>query len=166
VIGIVALVLLVGLTSMAMRRKPDLVGLALPAATLTIGTFVLLTAMRERYMVASLPLFLLVGVGWESGRIDRAALVAFVVVTVTHTVNLLGVASFAPELWTNIFGTAAQGPQGLPMKLLGYGCAVANVLVLIWAANRMWRSAQSSNVRVEGNVPAEPPPLGSSVESC
>ena len=61
VLGIAALVLLVGLTSIAMRRNPDRVGLALPAATLTIGTFVLLTAMRERYMLASLPLFLLVG---------------------------------------------------------------------------------------------------------
>jgi dolichyl-phosphate-mannose-protein mannosyltransferase len=154
VIGIAGLVFLVGLTSIAMRRNPGRVGLAMPSATLTLGTFVLLTAMRERYMLAALPLFLLVGVGWESGRVDRAALIAFLVVTVTQTVNLIAVAPFAPDLWSHIFFATQQGPLGPLMKLLGYMSAAANILVLIWASHRMWRSAR----RVESQTDVAPGP--------
>lgn len=111
--------------------------LALPAAALVIAAFVLLTGMRERYLLAAIPFMALVGLGWQVGAVDRMGLVAFCALTATQMINLLAVGSPAPGLWVNIFSSAAPGPLSNTIFVMGVVAAAANVAVLVWAMRRV-----------------------------
>jgi len=134
----------------AMWRRPDAVGLALPAAICTLAAFGWLTDVHERYLLAVIPFLALIAGGWEAGRVDRPALVAFVVINATQTLNLIAVGSFAPSLWVNIFAAVPNGPLAMPIVTLGYAAAVANLAVLGWALRRVVRRAWV----VEGDLAA------------
>jgi hypothetical protein len=132
-VGVVTLVVCVAL--FRMRDEPRLPLLALAGATLTIGAFVFLAGMHERYLVAAIPLLALAAAGAGTGQIDRGAAVAFVAITVTQTLNLLAVGSFATNLWVDIFA-GRTGPLAPAFVALGVVSVVVNVAVLGWC---LWR---------------------------
>ena len=73
-------------------RRPA-VGLALPATVLSMAPFMLMTGMRERYLVLALPFALLLAARWEREPVVRGAWLAFIGLTIALTVNLLVVVS-------------------------------------------------------------------------
>ena len=151
--SIIAWLLVGGITicvGAAMWRRPNAVGLALPAAVSTLAVFVCFTGMHERYLLAAIPFLVLVAGGWEGRRADRPAFVAFVAISATQTLNLIAVGSFAPSLWVNIFANVPNGPLAPPIVALGYAAAAANLAVLGWALRRVVRRAWV----VEGELPA------------
>jgi len=147
----------VGLVSVVVMRaawlNPSREVLALGAAVLSLAPFVLLVAMRERYLLAAIPFFLLVAAGWGGRRADRAGVLAFVAISASQLFNLLAVASFAPNLWLNVFATE-QGPLTLPICYLGYGVALVNLVVLGWGV--LWLLRAQRTERVEGTDLEQP----------
>ena len=116
-------------------RRPH-VGVALTALVLTLGAFVLLPVMRERYLLGALPFAVLLATGWESGRVSRAGVVAAVALSATQFLNLVAVGSPLPGLWTNVFAPIGS-PLSQVVAALGYVAALANVAVLAWAVRRL-----------------------------
>jgi Gpi18-like mannosyltransferase len=129
-------------------RRPSRDVLALGAAVLALAPFVLLIGMRERYLLAAIPFLALAAAGWGGLRVDRAALLAFVLISVSQLVNLIAVASFLPSLWLNTFATD-QGVLALPIRYAGYGFALVNLAVLGWGVVRLYRLGQSGPAELE-----------------
>jgi hypothetical protein len=132
----------------AMLRSPAGAGLALPAVTMVLAAFLFLGGMHERYLLSAIPFAVLVMTGWEDGRVDRSAALAFAALTATQTLNLVAVGSPAPTLWTNVFGHGSSGPLGPPVAALGFAAAATNLIVLIWSLQRLAR--RGSPVRSAG----------------
>jgi dolichyl-phosphate-mannose-protein mannosyltransferase len=143
VVGVVSLAMVILVAAVAMWRAPERVGVALPAATVGLGAFLLLTGMRERYLIGVVPLLALASIGAGRAEIDRGLAIAFVAVSTTQTINLVAVGSFAPDLWFNIFSSFPQGPLGPLVLALGYAAALVNLAVLGWAVARLAREARS-----------------------
>ena len=151
---------LVGVVSLIVMRaawlNPSRQVLALGAAALALAPFVLLIGMRERYLLAAIPFFLLFAAGWGGTRRDRAGVLAFVAISFSQYFNLVAVASIAPDLWVNVFATE-DGPLTRGLRIGGYGMALLNLVVLAWAVLRLSRVQ-----RLTGIDPKELPerPLG------
>lgn len=135
VAAVAAVTAVVCVALLRVRDHPSLPLLSLAGATLTLAAFVFLTGMHERYLIAAVPLLALAAAGTATGQPDRAAIAAFIAITLTQTLNLLAVGSLARNLWRNIFA-APTGPLAQTFVALGVVSAIVNVGVLAWC---VWR---------------------------
>jgi Gpi18-like mannosyltransferase len=128
-----ALALLVVL--LALRRDGSL---AVAAATLTLGLFMLATHMRERYMFPALALLLLGaaeragGPRPTAGAASSALWWAFGALSLTFLFNLVTIAPFTPALGTNLVAAPADALITVTLKRLALIAAGINLTVLIW----------------------------------
>lgn len=102
--------------------------LALAAALLSLAVYLFLTEAHERFLFPALG-FLLLAAADRAGS-SRRLWYAYALLSLTFLFNLISVASFAPELWTNII--AVQPPySGLiaTLKTLALGAAATNLAV-------------------------------------
>jgi hypothetical protein len=132
VTGVTVLVVLA-----ALWRRPAAVSLALCAAMTSLAAFDFLPGMRERYLLPVIPFLALAACGWEGRRFDGSAAMACLAITLTETVNLVAVGSFAPNLWTNVFAAGPTGPLGPGIAAAGSMAAVVNLIVLGWGLRRL-----------------------------
>lgn len=128
------------------------VPLTVAAALLSLGLFMLLTQIRERYLFPALPFLLLGASGEETGPSLRehsggrsgrrtGLLWAYGILSLTFFYNLVTIASPVPALWTNL--VAPQPDSGLVLALRGIAVlvAAANTATLVgliaWLAGRV-----------------------------
>jgi Gpi18-like mannosyltransferase len=82
--------------------------LALGAALLSLALFLFAPGVHERFLYPVLPITMLSAAGWDEQRTTTPATArwgwpAIGLLTLTFGINLAAVASFAPQLWTNLF---------------------------------------------------------------
>ncbi len=131
------------------RQKGEL--LAVPAALLSAGLFMLLTDVHERYLFPALAFLLLGAVGWDGHPRDPASKrpglwSAYSVLSLTFLFNLVTIAPFTPALGTNL--VAIQPPysaRDLVLKALSLLAAAANTLVLAWLVTKLAREPANSH---------------------
>ena len=130
--GLMFGVFAVGVVALTLRRGN---GVILAAATLSLGMFMLLTQMRERYLVPVVALLLLVaaqqtarrtrgarghlGTWWDYGLISLSLLF-----------NVVTIGSFAPSLFTNVVAAEPESARILVLKGISLVVAAANLVVL------------------------------------
>jgi hypothetical protein len=125
----------VGVALVAWRRPH--VGVALPALVLTLGAFMFLPQMHERYSIGALPFAIMLAVGWATGRSSRRWGAVAVALSTTQFLNLIAVGSPLPALWTNVFADGGTGPLAPAIALAGYAAAAVNLVVLAWALREL-----------------------------
>ncbi|MBI3732987.1 MAG: hypothetical protein HY259_05955, partial [Chloroflexi bacterium] len=109
------------------------------AAVLSLGMFMLLTQMHERYLFPVIPLLLLSAVeqdaesdaAWGAQKPWPIAWV-YLVLSLTFFFNLISTASFVPSLWISIVVPQPLSPLVVVLKALSFVAAIVNVLVFGW----------------------------------
>lgn len=107
--------------------------LILPAILLSMAPYMLLPGMHERYLLPALPLVLLAAAGWGGEQTHHRLWWVYGLLTLTFYFNLVTVASFAPQWWTNI--AAQHPPYPLFIAILKGGAlmvSAVHVLIFGW----------------------------------
>ncbi|MCI0394223.1 MAG: hypothetical protein L0332_11825 [Chloroflexi bacterium] len=140
-------------------RRRGAVSLATATALLALGMFLLLSGVRERYLLPVLPFLLLAAAGWERPAAGgRRYGWAYVALSLTFFFNLATVASFAPALWTNLVVWQPPYPTLIAiLKVFSFLAAAIHVVVLAWLMAR-WMGEQTEPGQ-ETPVAAQPPAM-------
>ncbi|MFZ0546300.1 MAG: hypothetical protein WAM60_12725 [Candidatus Promineifilaceae bacterium] len=116
-------------TILTIRRREQL-SLPVTAVVLTLAAFLFLTDIHERYLFPVLPLLL-----WAASQ-RRRLLWLYLILTVTWFFNLVTIASFAPDLWTNL--VAWKRPYPLHIELLkdaAWVVSAVHLTIFIWLSH-------------------------------
>jgi hypothetical protein len=130
--------------TLALRRSG---GVALPAAILSLGLFMLLTQAHERYLFPVLAFVLLAaGLGAVEGR-TPGYWWEYGVLSLGFLFNLVTIAPFTPSLVTNLITVDATSPKLVVLKIAALVVAVAGLVVLASLLAKMlgggrWRATR------------------------
>ncbi len=142
ILGYVLVLLVAGFVAIVLWFRRAQVGLALPAAVLSMAPFMVLTAMRGRYLLVALPFLILLALGWDRRHVlPRAGAVAMLVI-ITQTINLLAYLPPDPSLWGSFMDKHAGGALLPLVRLLAMLAAVINVGVFLWLLASLARAAR------------------------
>jgi Gpi18-like mannosyltransferase len=116
-------------TILIVRHKEQL-SLPIAAVVLTLTAFLFLTDIRERYLFPVLPLLL-----WGAGQ-QRRLLWFYLILTATWLFNLVTIASFAPELWTNLVAWPRPYPTHIALlKTIAWVVSAVHLAIYFWLAS-------------------------------
>ncbi|HEV8486368.1 MAG TPA: hypothetical protein VGV87_22680 [Blastocatellia bacterium] len=140
--------------------------LTVPAATLSLGMFMLLTQMHERYMYATLPFILLGAAGQttllrampsssQASCSERNRLwLVYGALSLTFLFNLITIAPFTQALGTNLVAASEDSVFVVIMKVLSVLVAAINLIILIWLVAKATSARQNQSVLPEREVSA------------
>lgn len=109
-VGVVLFLVVVLFVTTRLIKDRKHSSLPVAAVLISLAAFLFLPEMRERYLFPILPLLL-----WAAGQ-RRRLLWLYLILTATWFFNLVTIASFAPDLWTNL--VAWQPPYPSRIRLL------------------------------------------------
>ncbi len=107
--------------------------IALGAAALSLGLFVLPTQIHERYMFSTLAL-LLVAMG-----LDSRLWIAFAILSATFFFNLITIAPFTPRLGINLVAVEPTTIKIIVLKIFSLIAAALNLIILLWMTGNLAR---------------------------
>lgn len=124
--GLLLFLTAAGLVTILIVRRKEQLSLPITAVVLTLITFLFLTDIRERYLFPVLPLLL-----WGAGR-ERRHLWFYLLLTVTWLFNLVTIASFAPELWTNLVAWQRPYPTSIAvLKTIAWIVSAVHLVIYL-----------------------------------
>lgn len=121
-------------TSLIVWRRPE-VAAAEPAALLSLGFFLLMPEVHERYLFPALAFALLAATA--QAPLSREWGCVYVLLSLTCLFNLITVAPFTPALGTNLIAAPVDSPKVLALRGLALLAATMNTLILAWIAIRL-----------------------------
>jgi Gpi18-like mannosyltransferase len=123
--SLVLFFIVVLLMTILIVKRREQVALPIAAVFLSLAAFLFLTDMRERYLFPVLPLLL-----WSANQ-QRRLLWLYLILTITWLFNLVTIASFAPEFWTNLVAWERPYPTHIAI-LKGIASVVSAIHLLIF----------------------------------
>ena len=112
---------------------------ALAAAALSLGVFMLLSEVHERYMFPALAFLLMASV--QSKRMW----LAYGVLSATFLFNLVTVSPFTSLLGTNLVATEPATFEDRVLKVLALLCAAVNLGALVWLTSMLGTRPQAGS---------------------
>ena len=120
-----------------------------------MAPYLLLTGMRERYLLPAIPISLLLAARWDGAPL-RCRWLVFAGVTFTETVNLLAFAAPDRSLWSGNSLDQVSGSLARPVELLCLTGAAVSSLILAWLlVVPVWRVAPRRQPTAALAVPAQ-----------